>query len=393
MKTFAVVIASLAAFAAATSPAAGQTPSAKVVLVGFAGPLTGPSARIGKDLENATHLAIDDANRSHPTIGGEAVEYRLVSADDQSDPRQAVAVAQQLVDKHVIGVIGHFNTGCSVPASRVYHDAGIPEISPVSTGRVYTMQGYDTSFRVMGHDEGIGAYTATYAVRTLKAKRIAVIDDQTAFGAGMANQFIKGIKANAADIIDHQYINDKTTDYSAVLTTLKGERPDLIFFAGLDAQAGPLVRRMRQLQMSATLLGAGGFVSQTFLKLAGPEGQGVTALEPGRPLDRMPGGTAFAAKYRAKYNAPIEAYAPFSYDATSTLIAAAQRANSTDSRNIVAQLHKIERPGITATIAFDSEGNLKDPAYTIHQVRDGKWTVVDVLGGGQSTGVTNTASK
>lgn len=192
---------------AAHAQNAGSAPNsqnAQVVLIGVAGPLTGPSARIGKDLQNGAQLAIDDANARHPTIGGKPVVYRLVAADDQSDPRSAVAVAQQLVDKHVIGVVGHWNTGCSVPASRVYHDAGIPEIAPASTGHQYTLQGYDTAFRIMGHDDGSGAYTGAYAVKTLKAKRIAVIDDQTSFGAGLATQFIKGVASNGGTIVDHE---------------------------------------------------------------------------------------------------------------------------------------------------------------------------------------------
>jgi branched-chain amino acid transport system substrate-binding protein len=390
MKTRALFLAAPLALLLAlgvVGPAVAQ--GEQVVLIGLAGPLTGPSARIGKDLQNGAQLAIDDANRSHPTIGGKPVVYKLVAADDASDPRTAVTVAQQLVDSHVIGVVGHWNTGCSVPASRVYHEAGIPEIAPASTGHQYTLQGYDTAFRIMGHDDGSGAYTGAYAVKTLKAKRIAVIDDQTSFGSGLATQFIKGVESSGETVIDHEYVNDKTTDYSAVLTAIKAKKPDLIFLGGIDAEAAPLVRRMHQLQMRVPLLGGGGFVSQTFLKLAGSDGDGVTALEPGRPLERMPGGKAFDAEYRARYHAPIELHAPFAYDAAASLIAATQQAGSTDPKKLVAALHSGERPGITGTIAFDAQGNLKDPAYTIYQVRGDKWTVVDVLGGG----ATQTASK
>ncbi|QBR01232.1 branched-chain amino acid ABC transporter substrate-binding protein [Paraburkholderia pallida] len=354
----------------------------QVVLIGLAAPLTGASARIGKDLENGAQLAIDDANAKHPGIAGKPVVYKLVSVDDQSDPRTAVTVAQQLVDRHVIGVVGHWNTGCSVPAARVYHDAGIAQIAPASTGHQYTLQGFDTAFRIMGHDDDGGAYTGAYAVKTLKAQRIAVIDDQTAFGAGLANQFIKGVQASGGNVIDHQYVTDKTLDFSGVLTAIKAKRPDLIFFGGLDVEAAPLVRRMRQLHIQAPLLGAGGFVSQTFLKLSGPAGDGVTALEPGRPLERMLGGTAFDAQYRARWHAPIELHAPFAYDAAATLIAATQQANSVAPKKIVATLHAMHRDGVTGAIAFDAQGNLVDPAYTIYQVKDGKWAVVDVLGGG-----------
>jgi branched-chain amino acid transport system substrate-binding protein len=358
-----------------------QSATERTVFVGLAAPLTGPSARIGKDLENGAQLALDDANSKHPTLDGQPVIYKLISVDDQSDPRIAVSVAQQLVDKHVIGVVGHWNTGCSVPASRVYHDAGIPEIAPASTGHQYTLQGYETSFRIMGHDDVSGAYTGAYAVKTLKAKRIAVVDDRTSFGSGLATQFVKGVEANGGAIIDREYVDDKTTDFSAILTSIKAKNADLVFFGGLDSQAAPISRRMHQLRVNATLLGAGGFVSQTFLKLAGSDGEGVTALEPGRPVDRMPGGAVFDAQYQAKYKVPIELHAPFAYDAAASLIAAAQQTQSVDGKKLVAALHGANRQGVTGTVAFDAQGNLLDPAFTIYQVHAGKWTVVDVLGG------------
>lgn len=387
MNRKALLLVPLAALLSTVFTGAAYAQDEQVVLIGFAGPLTGASARIGKDLENGAQLAIDEANSKHPSIAGRQVVYKLVAADDQSDPRTAVTVAQQLVDRHVIGVVGHWNTGCSVPAARVYHDAGIAQIAPASTGHPYTQQGFDTAFRIMGHDDDGGAYTGAYAVKTLKAKRIVVIDDQTSFGAGLANQFVKGVQANGGAVIDHQYVTDKTVDFSGVLTEIKSKRPDLVFFGGIDAEAAPLVRRMRQLNIEAPLLGAGGFVSQTFLKLAGPVGEGVTALEPGRPLERMPGGPAFDAQYRARWHAPIELHAPFAYDAAATLIAATQTANTTDPKKLVAALHAIRRQGVTGTIAFDAQGNLENPAYTIYQVRDGQWGVVNTLGGGAAAQV------
>ncbi|AOJ06961.1 branched-chain amino acid ABC transporter substrate-binding protein [Burkholderia mayonis] len=378
--------------AQSTQSAQSAQSAPQTVLIGLAAPLTGPSARIGKDLQNGAQLALDDANSRHPALGGKPVVYKLVAVDDQSDPRTAVTVAQQLVERRVIGVVGHWNTGCSVPASRIYRDAGIAQIAPASTGHQYTRQGYATAFRIMGHDDAGGAHAGAYVVKTLHAKRIAVIDDRTAFGAGLADQFVKGVEANGGAIVDRQYVNDKTTDFSAVLTAVKAKRADVVFFGGLDAQAAPLARRMRQLKLGAMLVGAGGFVTQTFLSLAGPDGDGVTALEPGLPLAGMPGGAAFDARYRARYRAPIELHAPFAYDAAATLIAAAERANSTDPARLPAVLHALKRQGVTGAIAFDAEGNLQDPAFTIYRAGGGKWTAVDVLGGGAATG-TRVASR
>jgi branched-chain amino acid transport system substrate-binding protein len=364
-----------------SSLAAAVAQADQQVLIGLAGPLTGPSARIGKDLENGAQLAIDAANARHPTIGGEAVTYKLVSEDDQSDPRAAVTVAQRLVDAGVVGVVGHWNTGTSIPAARVYHDAGVAQVAPVATGHAYTQQGFDTSFRIMGHDDDGGQVAGKYALQTLKAKRIAVIDDRTAFGQGLADQFVKSIEAGGAAVVSREYIDDKTVDFSAVLTNVRSKNPDLIFFGGVDAQAAPLARRIKQLGIKATLMGAGGFVSQTFLTLAQKEGEGVTALEPGLAVEQMPGGKAFEQAYFDRYKTHIELHAPFAYDGVGVLIAALEKAGSTDPQKYLPVLRNIDYQGVTGPIAFDAEGNLKNPTFTVYQVKADKWVPVSVAGG------------
>lgn len=355
--------------------------AADTVLIGLAGPLTGPSARIGKDLENGAQLAIADANAQKPTLNGKPVTFKLVSEDDQSDPRTAVAVAQRLVDEGVAGVVGHWNTGTSIPAARIYHDTGIAQVAPVATGHGYTQQGFDTSFRVMGHDDDGGNYAGQYAVKTLKAKRIAVIDDRTAFGQGLADEFIKSLQAQGVQPVAREYVDDKTVDFSAVLTTVRSKNADLIFFGGVDSQAAPLARKLKQLGMNAQLMGAGGFVSQTFLTLAQQEGEGVVALEPGLPLEQMPGGKAFEQAYRDRYHTHIELHAPFAYDATRVLIAAIEQAGSANPADYLPKLRAIHYQGVTGDIAFDAQGNLQQPSFTLYRVVDGKWQPQTVLGG------------
>lgn len=359
----------------------GSAQADDTVLIGLAGPLTGPSARIGKDLENGAQLAIDDVNKTHPTLGGKAVTFMLQSEDDQSDPRVAVTVAQRLVDSGVAGVVGHWNTGTSIPAARIYHDADIAQVAPVATGHGYTQQGFDTSFRVMGHDDDGGNYAGEYAVKTLKASRIAVIDDRTAFGQGLADEFIRSLNAQGVKIVDRQYVDDKTVDFSAVLTAIRSKNADLIFFGGVDSQAAPLARRIKQLGMNTTLMGAGGFVSQTFLSLAQKEGEGVVALEPGLPLDQMQGGKAFEQAYQSRYHTHIELHAPFAYDATRVLIAAMQKADSADPERYLPALRAINYSGVTGAIAFDAQGNLKNPSFTVYKVVNGQWQPQTVLGG------------
>lgn len=370
--------------AAAVLAALGNSPQASAadtVLIGLAGPLTGPSARIGKDLENGAQLAIRDANSQNPTLGGKPVTFKLVSEDDQSDPRTAVAVAQRLVDQGVAGVVGHWNTGTSIPAARIYHDAGIAQVAPVATGHAYTQQGFDTSFRVMGHDDDGGNYAGQYAVNVLKAKRVAVIDDRTAFGQGLADEFIKSLAAQGVQVVAREYVDDKTVDFSAVLTSIRSKNADLIFFGGVDSQAAPLARRIKQLGINATLMGAGGFVSQTFLTLAQKEGEGVVALEPGLPVEQMPGGKAFEQAYRDRYKTHIELHAPFAYDATRVLIAAIEQADSADPAKYLPKLRAIQYQGVTGTLAFDAQGNLLQPSFTVYKVVAGKWQPLTVLGG------------
>ncbi|WP_199635977.1 branched-chain amino acid ABC transporter substrate-binding protein [Serratia sp. PAMC26656] len=374
----------LAAAVLATLGAAAPAQAADTILIGLAGPLTGPSARIGKDLENGAQLAIADANAQKPTLNGKPVTFKLLSEDDQSDPRTAVAVAQRLVDEGVAGVVGHWNTGTSIPAARIYHDAGIAQVAPVATGHAYTQQGFDTSFRVMGHDDDGGNYAGEYAVKVLKAKRIAVIDDRTAFGQGLADEFIKSLAAQGMQPVAREYVDDKTVDFSAVLTTVRSKNADLIFFGGVDSQAAPLARRIKQLGMNTQLMGAGGFVSQTFLTLAQKEGEGVVALEPGLPLEQMPGGKAFEQAYRDRYKTHIELHAPFAYDATRVLIAAIEQAGSANPADYLPKLRAIHYQGVTGNIAFDPQGNLQQPSFTLYKVVDGKWQPQSVLGGAKT---------
>ena len=379
LKPLALAAAILVSLGAASSALADET-----ILIGLAGPLTGPSARIGKDLENGAQLAIADANAQKPTLNGKAVTFKLLSEDDQSDPRTAVAVAQRLVDEGVVGVVGHWNTGTSIPAARIYHDAGIAQVAPVATGHGYTQQGFDTSFRVMGHDDDGGNYAGIYAVTQLKAKRIAVIDDRTAFGQGLADEFIKSLAAQGIQPVAREYVDDKTVDFSAVLTTVRSKNADLIFFGGVDSQAAPLARKLKQLGMNAQLMGAGGFVSQTFLTLAQREGEGVVALEPGLPLEQMPGGKAFEQAYRDRYHTHIELHAPFAYDATRVLIAAIEQADSANPADYLPKLRAIHYQDVTGDIAFDAQGNLQQPSFTLYRVVDGKWQPQTVLGGAKS---------
>jgi branched-chain amino acid transport system substrate-binding protein len=353
----------------------------KTIKIGQAAPLTGPQAHLGKDNDNGARLAIEESNAKGVTIAGAKVQFELVSEDDQADPKTGTIVAQKLVDARVAGVIGHLNSGTSIPASKIYNDAGIPQISPSATNPKYTQQGYKGAFRVMANDVQQGKVLGEYAVSKLRAKKIAIIDDRTAYGQGLADEFEKAAKAAGAAIVGREYTSDKSTDFRAILTNVKAKQPDIVFYGGMDSQAGPMAAQMKSLAIKAKLLGGDGAQSVEFIKLAGPAAEGSIASSPGLPLDKMPGGKGFTDRFTAKYG-QIQIYAPYAYDATMTLIEAMQKANSTEPSKYLPELAKISREGVTGPIAFDEKGDLRSGPITLYEVKGGKWMTLETVGGG-----------
>lgn len=380
-----VIVTSLS-FALALSLAgcgkdAPQPGSAVVVKIGQVSPLTGPQAHLGKDNDNGARLAIEELNAKGVTIGGAKVKFELVSEDDQADPKTGTIVAQKLVDAKVAGVIGHLNSGTTIPASKIYHDAGIPQISPSATNPKYTHQGYQGAFRVMANDVQQGKVLGEYAAAKLGAKKIAIIDDRTAYGQGLADEFEKAAKAAGAAIVAREYTTDKATDFRSVLTNVKAKQPDLLFYSGMDAQAGPMVAQMKTLAVKAKFLAGDGAQSPEFIKLAGAAADGVIASSPGVPVDKMPGGKGFTERFNAKYG-QIQIYAPFAYDAVMTLVDAMQKANSTQPAKYLPELARISRQGVTGPIAFDEKGDLRNGPITLYVVKRGKWDTLETVGGG-----------
>jgi branched-chain amino acid transport system substrate-binding protein len=350
-----------------------------VVRIGAAAPLTGSQAHIGKDNESGTRMAIDDANAKGIVIGGRKIHFELISEDDQADPKTATIVAQKLVDDNVKGVIGHLNSGTTIPAAKIYSDNGIVQISPSATAVNYTAQGYKTAFRVMANDAQQGHVLGEYAAKNLGAKKIAVIDDRTAYGQGLADEFIKAAEAAGAKIVAHEYTNDKAVDFTAVLTAVKGKQPDLLFFGGMDPQAGPMSKQIKSLALNVKfMMGDGGYTPE-YIKLAGDAAEGSYATLPGVPLSKMPGGKEFETRFVAKYQ-PIQLYAPYCYDAVNVMIAAMQKADSVEPAKYLPELAKISLDGVTAKIQFDAKGDLQGGEITVYQVQQGKWLALETLG-------------
>ena len=359
------------------------TPGAAVIKIGQVSPLTGPQAHLGKDNDNGARLAIEELNAKGVTIGGVKVKFELVSEDDQADPKTGTIVAQKLVDAKVAGVIGHLNSGTTIPASKIYNDAGIPQISPSATNPRYTHQGYKGAFRVMANDVQQGKVLGEYAVAKLGAKKVAIIDDRTAYGQGLADEFEKAAKAGGATVVGREYTTDKATDFRSILTNVKAKRPDLVFYGGMDSQAGPMAAQMQALAVKAKFLAGDGAQSPEFIKLAGKAAEGAFASSPGVPLDKMPGGKGFTERFGAKYG-QIQIYAPYAYDAVMTMVDAMQKANSTQPAKYLPELAKISRQGVTGPITFDDRGDLKGGPITVYVVKRGKWETLETVGGGAS---------
>ncbi|HWS74787.1 MAG TPA: branched-chain amino acid ABC transporter substrate-binding protein [Quisquiliibacterium sp.] len=363
------------AFAAAFALGAGAAGAQTVVKIGHVGPMTGNIAQLGKDNEAGAKMAIDELNAKKVKIGGQEVKFELLSEDDAADPKQGTAAAQKLVDAKVNGVIGHLNSGTTIPASKIYSDAGIPQISPSSTAPKYTQQGFKTAFRVVANDGQLGGALGKYAVKELKSKSIVVIDDRSAYGQGVADEFVKSVKAAGGAIAGREYTNDKATDFSAILTKLKAKKPDLVFFGGMNAVAGPMLRQMKQLGMQVKYMGGDGICTGDMPQLAGDgmaDGQVICAEAGGVEGDQLKVMEDFKARFKAKFNMDVLLYAPYVYDATMTMVAAMQKADSTDPKKYLPELAKIKYEGITGTIAFDSKGDIRNGALTLYTFKGGK---------------------
>ena len=358
----------------------------QVVKIGASSPLTGAQAHIGKDNENGTRMAIEEANKKGITIGGKKIRFYLLSEDDQADPKAATIVAQKLVDAQVKGVIGHLNSGTSIPAAKIYYDNGIAQISPSATAVRYTALGYKTAFRVMANDGQQGKVLGEFAVKNLGAKKIAVIDDRTAYGQGLADEFSKSAQASGAQIVAHEYTTDKAVDFTAVLTSIKGKKPDLVFFGGMDPQGAPMVKQLRALALNAKfMMGDGGYTPKLIAN-AGAAAEGVYASLPGVPLDQMPGGKEFSRRYEQQFKQPIQLYAPYCYDAVNVMIAAMQKADSVEPTKYLPMLTETAYDGVTAHITFDEKGDLKGGAITLYQIQQGQWQPLQTIGGAPAAG-------
>jgi branched-chain amino acid transport system substrate-binding protein len=347
-----------------------------VIKIGHVAPISGSTAHLGKDNENGAKLA------KGITIDGKKVSFELVAEDDAADPKQGTSVAQKLVDAHVNAVVGHLNSGTTIPASKIYNDAGIPQITPSATNPKYTQQGFKGAFRVVANDQQLGGTLGRFAVDTFSAKSIAVIDDRTTYGQGVADEFIKGAESKGAKIVAREYTTDKATDFNAILTKIKATNPEVIFFGGMDAVGGPMLRQIKALGINVKFMGGDGICSAKLSELAGDaigEGTVVCAEAGGVIPSQQAASDAFKERFTKRFQAEPQLYSPYVYDAVMTFANAMQQANSADPAKYLTLLAKIKHEGVTGTIEFDAKGDMKEGTLTLHTYKAGKKEVLQVV--------------
>jgi branched-chain amino acid transport system substrate-binding protein len=373
------------AVAPTDAPVSSSAASSDVQLVriGHVGPISGAIAHLGQDNENGARLAIEELNATGVVIGGKKVVLELMAEDDAADPKQGASVAQKLVDSKVVGVVGHLNSGTTIPASKIYSEAGIPQISPSATNPQYTRQGFKTAFRLVADDTQLGGTLGKYAVGTLRGKAIAVIDDRSAYGQGVAEEFSKAVQAAGGRVVAKEFTTDKATDFNAILTSIKGKKPDVVFFGGMDAVAGPMLKQMKSLGLQAKFVGGDGICTTELVKLAGDsvvDDQVFCAEAGGVEGEAKQGMDAFKARFKAKYNTDVQVYAPYVYDAIHILVAAMVKAGSTEPAKYLPVLAATaDYKGVTGVVSFDKKGDVKNGALTLKTIRAGRLETLAVI--------------
>jgi len=349
----------------------GALAQEQIVKIGVTGPLSGANAFAGKDNENGVRLALEDLNAQKIKVAGKTLRFELQSEDDAGDPKQGVTVAQKLADGGVKFVLGPYNSGVAIPASRVYNEAGAL-MSTVGTNPKITQGGYKTVFRTVASDAQVGGSMASYAAKELKVKNVGVIDDRTAFGSGIAAEFKRQAQAAGIKVAGHEFTNDKASDFSAILTSLRAKKVDAIFFGGYAPQAAPMARQMAALGLKVPLLGGDTLCSPEMAKLGGPAvGENVRCAQAGAIIAKQPGGPAFLDKYKARFKREPDVYAPSFYDQTMFIAQAMKTANSVDPAAVAQQLRTLSYAGVVGTYGYDDKGNLKKTAVTVYTFKNG----------------------
>jgi branched-chain amino acid transport system substrate-binding protein len=341
--------------------------SSNEIKIGAAGPMTGDQSKMGTDLRHGVELAVEEWNAKGGVLGKKIV---LQVEDDQHDPKQAVAVANKFVNSGVVGVIGHWNSSASIPASGVYHQAKVVMITPASTNPQLTEQGFPTIFRVCGRDDQQGPVAARFVRERFPTGAVAILHDKTTYGQGLAEQFQHALGPDAK-IVFSSGVTQGDKDFRAVLTTVKSAKPDVIFFGGIYPEAGLLVRQARELGLPAPFISGDGTYDQKFLEIAGPAAEG-TFLTFGPDPSGIPQAQAFLAKYHERFG-PHGPYSIYAYDAANILLSAIAQAKTADGTKVADAIRAMTHPGAQGEIRFDANGDVLNAPYIVWTVKNGAY--------------------
>jgi branched-chain amino acid transport system substrate-binding protein len=341
--------------------AAAGTATAQVK-IGVQGPITGPNAAFGAQLKNGAEQAVNDINAKGGILGK---KIELQFGDDVSDPKQGVSVANKFVGDGVKFVIGAFNSGVTMPSSEVYQENGILEITPASTNPKITERGMWNIFRTCGRDDQQGAVASAYILKHFKGKKIAVVDDKTTYGKGLADETVKGLAKGGMKPVLREGINTGDKDFSALVSKIKQANADLVYWGGLHTEGGLIVRQMRDQGLKTPLMGADGITTDEFASIGGPGVEG-TLMTYGPDARKNPAAKSVVAEFKTKNFEP-EAYTLYSYAGVQIIQQAAESAKSLDPKKVAEKMHSgMKFKTVLGDISYDKKGDLTKLDYVMY---------------------------
>lgn len=353
----------------------GCRPSVAPIKIGLAAPLSENQAESGGDLRDGALLAVEELNRAGGLLGR---PVELVELDDRADPKDANNVAQRLAaDPTVVAVVGHLNSGCSIPASKIYHDHGMAMITPVSTSDKLTEQGYENVFRICIRNSDQGPAAAHFAIEGRGKRRFFLIDDKTAYGAGITGEFDKAARELGGEIIGRDSISERETDFRPLLTRLRGKDLDFIYFGGMYPEGALLLKQAKELGVTAPILSGDGMFSPELIRLAGDAAEGtiVTHIAPIEPENERQKG--FFSAFQSRYGHNVKVYAPLGYDCV-MVIAEAVRLEKVADRDAVVRAMRapdFQYDGVLGVTRFDAQGNSLRRIPYFYEVRRGEFVL------------------
>jgi branched-chain amino acid transport system substrate-binding protein len=343
------------------------------IIIGTVAPISGDQGQMGQDLVRGAELAAEEITKNGGLLGREVHALKL---DDRADPKEATNAASKLVaDMDVVGVVGHLNSGCSIPASVIYHRANLLMVTPASTADELTQQGFPEVFRAVLKNSDQGPAAAVFAKEKLGAKSFAVVDDKTAYGKGLALAFRDKAVQIGLKMVAEEAFNVGEKDFSTLVTKLKAAQPDVVYAGCMFPEGALLMRQGKTRGLEARFISGDGFFAPKLIEIGGSSVEGTIVSFPAPPWEEMEAAQNFLKRYQEKYGEPVKTYAPLAYDAAMIIAEGVRRANSTVRGDIVKALHAkdFKWTGIGGTYIFDDKGDKSNPVPYFYIVQDGKF--------------------